>query len=114
MTMCQMDMTYLRRGSGSIHDPNGQPLIILPRIFLPADGLMGRPTSCGETFKPGAKPGLISSGVRLGCAWAAGSDCVGPRSVVIAGMHPGRPDGPLKTSERLVVTSRLKRPNRVG
>src|SRR6516225_10848112 len=92
MTMCQMDMTYLRRGLGS-NDPNGQPLIILPRTFLPADGLMGlpadglvglstdglvgRPTSCGETFKPGAKPGLISSGVRLGCAWAAGSDCVG-------------------------------------
>src|SRR5262249_37077776 len=96
----------------SVHDPNSQSLIILPRTFLPVDGLVGRPTLCGETFKPGPRPGLISSGVKLGCAWVAGSDCVGPRSVVIAGTHPGRAVGPLKTPERLVATSALKRLNR--
>src|SRR5262245_55028439 len=116
MTMCQMDMTYLPaqirlKKNSSVHDANGQSLIILPRTLLPADGLVG--TSCGEALMPGARPGLISSGVRLGCARVAGSDCVGPCSVVIAGMHPGRADGPLKTSERLLATAALKRPNRV-
>ena len=66
---------------------NPQSLLILPRTLLPIAGLVGRPTFRGETFKPGARPGLISSGVKLGCAWVGGSDCVGPRSVVIAGMR---------------------------
>src|SRR5262249_46756894 len=76
-----------------------QSLIILRRSLLPADGPVG--TSCGEALTPGARPGLISSGVKLGCAWVAGSDWVGPRSVVIAGTHPGRAVGPLRTFERL-------------
>ena len=84
-----------------------------PRTLLLAGGLVGRPMFCGVAFNPGIRPGLICSGIKVGCAWVAGSDCVCPRSVVIAGMHPGRADGPLKTSEKLLATAALKRPNRV-
>src|SRR5262249_41231662 len=45
--------------NSSVHDPNGQSLIILPGTFLPTAGLVGRRTSCGETLMPGARPGLI-------------------------------------------------------
>jgi hypothetical protein len=38
---------------------------------------------------PGARPGLICSGVRAGSSLGTGSDCVIARSVVVAGMHPG-------------------------
>ena len=61
-----------------VHDPNGQSLVILPRTLLLAGGLVGGPTFCGEAFRPETRPGLICSGVKVGCAWVAGSDCVDP------------------------------------
>src|SRR5215831_18617005 len=103
-----LDVSYL------LYDPNDQSLLILPRTLLLAGGLVGRPMFCGVAFNAGIRPGLICSGIKVGCAWVAGSDCVCPRSVVIAGMHPDRADGPWKTSERLVATSALKRSNQVG
>src|SRR5215510_16291848 len=83
--------------------------LILPRTLLLAGELVGRPMFSGVAFNPGIRPGLICSGIKVGRAWVAGSDCVCPRSVVIAAMHPGRADAPWKTSERLVATSALKR-----
>src|SRR5260370_41436025 len=61
----------------------------------------------------GARPGLICSGVEGDFSLATGKDSVLARSLVIAGMHPGRAGGPLRTSESRVSTAEIARPSQV-
>ena len=55
---------------------------------------------------PGASPGLISSGVAADFAVSPGRNSGVARSVVIAGIHPGRAGGPVRTSESRVLNFR--------
>jgi hypothetical protein len=59
----------------------------------------------GGAFTLGASPGLISSGVAADFAVSAGRTSGVARSLVVAGMHPGRAGGPVRTSDSRVPTS---------
>ena len=63
----------------------------------------------GDAFMLGASPGLICSGVASGFAVSTGRDSGVARSVVVAGMQPGRAGGLIRTSDSRVVTSAMAR-----
>ena len=63
----------------------------------------------GDAFMLGASPGLISSGVAPDFDVSAGRDSGVARSVVIAGMHPGRAGRLVRTSDSRVPTSAMAR-----
>src|SRR6516162_3781537 len=63
----------------------------------------------GDALMPGARPGLICSGVGTDFGSSTGSDAGVARSVVVAGMHPGRAGGPSSTSKSRVTISATAR-----
>src|SRR5438876_896424 len=63
----------------------------------------------GDASRLGASPGLICSGLGAGFCLSTGMDSGFARSVVVAGMHPGRAGGPLSTSDNLASTAAIAR-----
>jgi hypothetical protein len=68
----------------------------------------------GDAPMLGARPGLSCSGVGASFSSYAGRDSVVARSVVVAGMHPGRAGGPLMTSESRVSTAEIARASAIA
>jgi hypothetical protein len=59
----------------------------------------------GDAFMLGASPGLICSGVAVDFVVSTGRDSGVACSVVIAGMHPGRAGGLIRTSDKRLSTA---------
>src|SRR5271165_4236390 len=91
----------------------GQQLAGLPVVDAPCRSgvvdwdIVGRDQLLflGDLAMPGARPGLISSGVAADFAVSPGRNCGVARSVVDAGIHPGRAGGLIRTSDSRVATS---------